>query len=157
VSVHTQPDLDDKKLKAMLMENDKEIQGLKSEKDNEVEALNNQLETCRYPHKEASVKTQRHIDGKTLKAMLIMKEKEIDRLETEKETEVDTEKSVGGLGRTRPHAGVECNKQQTTKSVSSSQRGVVRSRECPVDEDDSVIVNCCNKLYDDPINSIIIS
>jgi hypothetical protein len=51
--------------------------------------------------------------------------------------------------------------QQTTKSVSSSQRGVVRKRECPVDEDDSVsdsvIVNCCNKLYEGPIHSIIIS
>jgi hypothetical protein len=38
VSVHTQPDLDDRKLKAMLMEKDKEIQGLKSEKDSEVGA-----------------------------------------------------------------------------------------------------------------------
>jgi hypothetical protein len=28
-------------------------------------------------------------------------------------------------------------------------------RECPVEEGDSVSVNCCNQLYKNPINSLI--
>jgi hypothetical protein len=44
VLVHTQPDLDDKKSKAVLMEKKEEIQGLTTEKDCEVGALKNQFE-----------------------------------------------------------------------------------------------------------------
>jgi hypothetical protein len=44
MSVQTQPDLEARTLKAVLVEKDEEIKGLKTEKDSEVGALKNQLE-----------------------------------------------------------------------------------------------------------------
>jgi hypothetical protein len=86
VSVNTQPDLDQKTLRAIVTENDKKIQGLKTQKDSAVGALNSELELVTRPRDNVNTASETCAnmpDNNTKSAQLTIARDEIPRSEND--------------------------------------------------------------------------